>query len=95
MPTSARKSWSESAAPLSDSAAHTAASRASFSRSFSSVSSLGHPDLEAHRLELAGDLLHLLVCKLLLGREQLELGGLDPTALLGAFDDAAQLLGLE
>ena len=85
-PTSARKSCSESAAPESDSLAQTAASAASLA--FSSSDCLRRADLEAHRLELARDLLDLLRAELLLGDERLELGGIDPAALLRALDDA-------
>ena len=52
-------------------------------------------DLEPHGLELARHLLDLFRRELLLGDEGLELGRVHPAALLGAFQDRLQLLGLE
>jgi hypothetical protein len=52
-------------------------------------------DLEAHRLELARDLLDLLRGELLLGDEPLELRGIHPPALLRALHDRLQLVGFE
>jgi hypothetical protein len=91
-PTSARNSCRESAAPESASLAQTAASAASF---LLLLARSGRADLEAHRLELAGDLLDLLRPELLLGDEARELGRVDPPTLLGALDDRLQLVGLE
>ena len=53
------------------------------------------PDLEADRLELAGELLLLLVVQVVLEHERLELGGLDEPALLRALDERLHLVGLE
>ena len=47
------------------------------------------------RLELARDLLGLLVVQLVLERERLELGRLDAAALLRALDQRLDLVGLE
>ncbi len=52
-------------------------------------------DLEPHRLELALDLLELVVRELVLGLEHLELRGVHPAALLGALDQGAELVRLE
>ncbi len=56
---------------------------------------MGAPISRPYRLELPRDLLDLLGGELLLGDEPLELDGVDPAALLGAFHDRLQLLGLE
>jgi hypothetical protein len=52
-------------------------------------------DLEPGALELACELLDLLVVELELGREGLDLGRIDEAALLGALDDGADLVRLE
>ena len=56
---------------------------------------LRQTDLEAHRLQLPRHLLDLLGGELLLGDERLELGRIDPTTLLGALDDALELIRFE
>ena len=89
-PTSARKSWSESAAPAGASAAQT-----SSTTSFSAAGARRDADVEPRRLELARERLGLLVGELVLERERLELGRLDVAALLGALDERLDLLGLE
>ena len=53
------------------------------------------PQLEAERLELAGELLGLLVVQIVLEHERLELGRLDEAALLGALDERLDLVGLD
>ena len=58
-------------------------------------SGLRPADLEADALELAGDILDLLLVELVLERESLELGRLDPATLLGALDERAGLIALE
>jgi hypothetical protein len=52
-------------------------------------------DLEPDRLELAGQLLHLLFSEVVLERERLELGRLDEPALLGALDQQARLIAFK
>jgi hypothetical protein len=51
--------------------------------------------LEADALELAGDLLDLLIGEVMLDRERLELSRLDEAALLGALHKKARLIALE
>ena len=52
-------------------------------------------DLEPDRLELTCQRLRVMRSQLVLGDECVELGRLDETALLGAFDERLHLLGLE
>src|SRR5207302_7336243 len=52
-------------------------------------------DLEADRLELARQLLDLVVREIVLERERLELGRLEVAALFGSLDDRARLLGFQ
>ena len=52
------------------------------------------PDLQAERLQLAGELLRLLVVQVVLEHERLELGGLDEPALLRALDERLDLFRL-
>jgi hypothetical protein len=52
-------------------------------------------DLEPGALEFPRELFTLVVVQLELGREGLELGGIDEAALLGALDDGADLVRLE
>jgi hypothetical protein len=54
----------------------------------------GLTDLEPDRLELDGKLLDLLVLKIVLERECLQLCRLDEAALLGELDERARALGL-
>src|SRR4029079_1645911 len=53
------------------------------------------PDLEPERLELLGEVSHLLVAEVELEGEGLQLGRLNVAALLGVFDDGAALQGVE
>ena len=82
-PTSARKSWSESADPTiaSGSGAFCAGSAAGFASS-----SAAPRYLEADRLELAHQLLDVTVVEVVLERESLDLGRLDVATLLGGLD---------
>jgi hypothetical protein len=52
-------------------------------------------DLETGALELAGELLELLVVQLELGGARLELGRIDVAALLGRLEDGADQIRLE
>jgi hypothetical protein len=52
-------------------------------------------DLQAGPLELARQLLDLVLVQLELGREGSDRGGIDVAALLGALDDGADLIRLE
>ena len=52
------------------------------------------PDLEAEGLQLARELLRLLLGQVVLEHERLELGGLDQAALLRALDERLDLLRL-
>ncbi len=52
-------------------------------------------DLEADRLELARELLDLVVGEIVLEGERLELCGLEVPALLGSLDNRASLLGFQ
>ena len=56
---------------------------------------LGGPDLEPDALELARDLLDVLVIELVLQRERLELGSLEVATLLRSFDERAGLVGVK
>jgi len=53
---------------------------------------LGRSDLQADALELARDLLDLLIVQVVLERERLELGRLDIAALLRALDEGLGLI---
>ena len=91
-PTSARKSWSESADPT------IASGSGAFGCGSARLRVLLGPrlgDLEADRLELAHQLLDISVVEVVLEREGLDLGRLDVTTLLGGFDQGAGALGLE
>ncbi len=81
-PTSARKSWSESADPTiaSGSGAFWTGSAAGFASSSAR-------DVEADRLELARQLLDVTVVEVVLERESLDLGRLDVATLFGGFDE--------
>ena len=95
-PTSARKSCSESAAPVERvGRPDLALGRLLLRRLLLRGGGLRRPDLEPDRLELARERLGLLVGQLVLERECLELGRLDVAALLGALDQRLDLLGLE
>ena len=52
-------------------------------------------DVEPDRLELARQLLDLVVVEVVLEREGLEVGRLDEAALLGALDEGARAVALE
>ena len=73
------------------------AARAAFSGSAFSALLLGQrlAHLEADGLELARQLLDLVVGEVVLERECLELGRLDEAALFGAFEQGARALGLQ
>ena len=93
-PTSARKSCRLSAEP-------TTASRVGLARLdrllLLGLLALGSrlANLEADRLELARELLDLLVGEIVLERERLELGRLDVAALLALLDERARLFGFQ
>ena len=92
-PTSARKSCRLSAAPLTGSASYALAAAASGAAGLGLLGRLA--DLEPDRLELARQLLDLLLGEVVLQRERLELGGLDEPALLGALDQQARLIAFK
>jgi hypothetical protein len=56
---------------------------------------LRRADLEAERLQLACELLDLVLAEVVLEHERLELRRLDEAALLGVVDERPRLLGLE
>jgi len=51
--------------------------------------------LEPDALELAGQLLDLVLVQVVLERERLELGGLEIPALLSALDEGLRLVGIK
>jgi hypothetical protein len=55
----------------------------------------GLTHLEPDPLELAGQLLDVVVVELVLERERLELGGLEVATLLCSFDEQAGLVGVK
>ena len=55
----------------------------------------GLTDLETDRLELARQLLHVLLAEVVLDGERLELDGLDVTALLALLDERTSLLAFQ
>ena len=79
-PTSARKSCRLSAAPVSTRTGRTRARRAPAARA-ALVPPARRADLETDSLELARELLDLVLVEVVLERERLELGGLDVAAL--------------
>ena len=75
------------------------ASTAAFSASASAAAAApcadGRADLEADPLELAGELLDLLLVQVELERERLQLRRLEVAAFLRALDERASLVGFE